>query len=37
LNGPTSNNRIKDRRPVFYLYVPEGASGADYALIKLEK
>jgi hypothetical protein len=37
LNGSTSNNRIKDRRPVFYLYVPEGASAADYFLIKLEK
>jgi len=37
LNGPTSNNRIKDRRPVFYLYVPEGGSAADYTLIKLEK
>jgi hypothetical protein len=37
LNGPTSSNRIKDRRPVFYLYVPEGASAADYVLIRLEK
>ena len=37
LNGPTSNNHVKERRPVFYFYVPEGASAADYALIKLEK
>lgn len=37
LNGPTSNNRVKERRPVFYLYVPEGTSAADYALIRLEK
>jgi hypothetical protein len=37
LNGPTSNNHVKERQPVFYFYVPEGSSAADYALIKLEK
>jgi len=37
LEGPTSNNRLKDRRPMFYFYVPDGASAADYVLIKLEK
>jgi hypothetical protein len=37
LNGPTSNNHVKERQPVFYFYVPEGTSAADYALIKLEK
>ena len=37
LNGPTSAHRIKDRRPVFYIYVPEGASSSDYSLIKLTK
>ena len=37
LEGPTSPNRVKDRRPVFYLYVPDGDTAADYVLIKLEK
>lgn len=37
LNGPTSNNRVKDRRAVFYLYVPDGSSSSDYALISLNK
>jgi hypothetical protein len=37
LNGATSKNLVKDRRPVFYLYVPDGNTAADYALIKLEK
>lgn len=37
VNGPTSKNRVKERHPMFYFYVPEGASGADFILIKLEK
>lgn len=37
LNGATSNNRVKDERPAFYFYVPDGASAADYVLLKLEK
>jgi hypothetical protein len=37
LEGPTSNNRVKDRRPMFYFCVPDGASAADFVLIKLEK
>jgi hypothetical protein len=37
LTGPTSNNRLKDRRPLFYFYVPEGTSAADFVLIKLQK
>jgi hypothetical protein len=37
LNGSTSNTRVKDLRPAFYLYVPDGASAADYVLLKLEK
>jgi hypothetical protein len=37
LEGPTSNNHVKDRKPLFYFYVPDGASAADYVLIKLEK
>jgi len=35
--GPTSKNRVKDLRPVFYFYVPDGDTAADYVLIKLEK
>lgn len=37
LEGPTSNNPLKDRRPLFYFYVPEGTDASDYVLIKLEK
>jgi hypothetical protein len=37
IEGPTSKNHVKDRRPIFYLYVPDGSSAADYALIKLQK
>lgn len=37
LEGPHSPNRVKDRRPSFYLYVPDGDTAADYYLIKLEK
>ena len=37
LAGPTSKNRVKDRQPMFYIYVSEGTSAADFVLIKLEK
>ena len=37
LNGPTSRNHVKEHKPLFYFYVPEGASAADYTLIRLEK
>jgi hypothetical protein len=37
LNGPQSKNVIQDRQPVFYLYVPDGASSSDFVLITLEK
>ncbi|HUJ30870.1 MAG TPA: hypothetical protein VLY23_06280 [Candidatus Acidoferrum sp.] len=37
LDGPTSKNPVKDRRAVFYLYVPDGNSASDYVLIKLNK
>jgi hypothetical protein len=37
LNGPQSKNVINDRQPVFYIYVPDGASASDFALISLEK
>lgn len=35
--GPTSKNRVKDHQPIFYFYVPDGDTAADYVLIKLEK
>jgi hypothetical protein len=37
LDGPQSKNVINERQPVFYLYVPDGASASDFALIILEK
>src|SRR5579864_6595053 len=37
LNGPTSSHIVKERRPVFYLYVPDGGSSSDYSLMKLNK
>ena len=37
VNGPTSNNRVRELRPTFYVYVPDGASAADYVLLKLNK
>jgi len=37
LNGPHSNNVVSDRQPIFYLYVPDGGSASDFALIILEK
>ena len=37
LNGPQSKNVVSDRQPVFYLYVPDGGSAADFVLIILEK
>ena len=37
LNGANSNHIIRDHRPVFYIYVPDGGSSSDYALLKLNK
>jgi hypothetical protein len=37
LNGSTSNNRVRELRPTFYVYVPDGASAADYVLLRLNK
>jgi hypothetical protein len=37
LNGPQSKNVIQERLPVFYIYVPDGASASDFVLISLEK
>lgn len=35
--GPTSKNVVKDRRPVFYFYVPDDDAAPDYVLITLDK
>jgi hypothetical protein len=37
LDGPQSKNVVSDRQPAFYLYVPDGGSASDFALIILEK
>lgn len=37
VNGSTSNNRVRELRPTFYFYVPDGASAADYVLLRLTK
>jgi hypothetical protein len=37
IEGPTSKNTVRERRPVFYLYVPDGDDAADYVLLKLNK
>lgn len=37
VDGPHSDNIVKDRRPVFYLYVPDGSDALDYVLIILNK
>ncbi len=37
LDGPQSKNAVSDHQPVFYIYVPDGGSAADFALIILEK
>jgi hypothetical protein len=37
IEGPTSKNMVRDRQPVFYLYVPDGADSSDYVLLKLNK
>lgn len=37
VEGPTSKNIVRERRPTFYFYVPDGADSSDYLLIKLDK
>jgi hypothetical protein len=37
LNGPKSNNVVKERRPAFYFYVPDGNTSGDYVLLRLNK
>lgn len=37
VEGPTSRNVVRDRRPTFYFYVPDGMDASDYLLIHLNK
>ena len=37
IEGPTYKNVVRDPKPVFYLYVPEGTDSSDYVLLKLNK
>ena len=37
LNGNTSTNRVRELRPTFYFYVPDGSSASDYVLLKLNR
>lgn len=37
INGPSSTNRVRELWPIFYFYVPDGASAADYVLLKLTR
>ena len=37
LNGASSKNRVKDRRPLFYFYVADGSSASDFVLLKLDR
>ena len=37
IEGHTSRNVIRDRQPVFYIYVPDGNDSSDYVLIRLNK
>lgn len=37
IEGPTSRNVVRDRMPIFYLYVPDGSDSSDYVLLKLNK
>ena len=37
VDGPHSSNIVKEHRPTFYLYVPDGSDALDYVLIVLNK
>jgi len=37
VDGPASKNVLRERRPTFYLYVPDGDTSSDYVLIKLNQ
>jgi hypothetical protein len=37
VDGPTSRNVVRERKPSFYFYVPDGNDASDYVLVKLNK
>jgi hypothetical protein len=37
IDGPTSRNVVRERKPFFYFYVPDGNDASDYVLLKLNK
>src|ERR1700757_3262899 len=37
IEGHTSKNIVRDRQPIFYLYVPDGDDSSDFLLITLNK
>jgi hypothetical protein len=37
VDGPTSRNRVNDRHPGFYFYVPDGTSASDFVLLRLNR
>lgn len=37
VEGPSSKNVVRERRPAFYIYVPDGTDSSDYVLLKLNK
>ncbi|HKU28766.1 MAG TPA: hypothetical protein VJQ54_25065 [Candidatus Sulfotelmatobacter sp.] len=37
IDGHTSKNVVRDRKPVFFLYVPDGTDSSDYVLLKLNQ
>lgn len=37
ISGPVSKNIVRERRPTFYFYVPDGSDSSDYVLISLNK
>jgi len=37
VDGPTSRNVVRERKPSFYFYVPDGDDASDYVLVKLNK
>jgi hypothetical protein len=37
IEGPKSKNTVRERRPTFYLYVPDGNDASDYVLIELNR
>jgi hypothetical protein len=37
VEGPTSKNVVRERRPAFYIYVSDGTDSSDYVLLELNK